>query len=753
MPDITIAPDITVLENLRNRTVSITIPDSTILETILEKISLEFVLADISDPESFLELLLLLKEFFEAANKLKFQELAEDARKAGKIVKTIMAQGEPDNAPGDTAESASLNLSGSISDIESLMDSLNLTISEMKSFLNFVIRSYELSLIAEPASPSCHEQETLSVNMDTIKTLHKFNADHNFIKVEPEQNLEPEIETDNIVETDPQIRQEVKLSATNAIHPGKLPTFLNNEDFAEFLSLQHNTLGNMESLILDIEKKNNMEYAQGELKRLFHTTKGEAGFLGLKDVEKVCHRAEDLMETKNFGNIVDTLLAVKDWLEVTYSVYAGNSEQTAPSPEQIIAMFDKDQSRPEQHSSSTQTEQYCLHPPSTLTESINVDASRLDRMVNIIGELAIAESMVTQSPEIATIASSTLLRSLSALHKITRELQTLGLSLRMVPLKSIFNRMARVVRDLARKTGKEIQFIVKGESTELDKTLVDKLGDPLIHLIRNSVDHGIEENSQHRVDNGKPKIATIELRAFHKGSNLFIEVEDDGRGINRTKLKDKAISQGIITADTAQHGDELLNLVFHPGVTTAIRVTDVSGRGVGMDVVKKSIESCRGKVSISSTEGKGTTCTIKIPLTLSIIDGLVVRVAEEIYVIPALSVVTSLKVDNKEISNVFAKGEMINVLGKMIPLFRLNRLFQLNGGVKDSCNGIIVVVEDNGLNTALMVDELMGKQNTVIKNLGMGMKEIKGISGGTIMPDGRVSLILDVAGIIELSHI
>lgn len=751
MPDIPIVPETTLLGHAKEKTVSDPIPERKVLAAILEDISLEFVLADTSDPATFSELLALLKHFFQAANQLNLSELAEDAKKAGKIVKKIMEQREPDHTSAGNEESSSLNFSGCISDTETLMDSLHLRISEMKSFLGFLTRSSEVSLQKGAATPSAPDMQMVSTTIERVHGLNKSDYGYDLIEVESEQNIA--VKTEESVEADYESRREPEVLTTCILHPGELPPFLNIEDFAEFLSLQKKSLESMEVLILDIERENNIAYAQRELKRLFHTTKGEAGFLGLKDVEKVCHRAEDLMDRENFGNIVDLLLAVKDWLDSTYSLYAGNPG-VAPSAEKIIAMLDGEE-KPYQNQRQPDSEESVtsIHPPSIMAELINVDASRLDRLVNMIGELAIAESMVTQAPEIISIASSSLLRSLGSLHKITRELQSLGLTLRMVPLKSLFNRMERVVRDLARKTDKQIQFIVKGESTELDKTIVDRLGDPLIHLLRNSVDHGIEESVQQRVNGGKPERATIELRAFHKGGNLFIEVEDDGRGINRTKLKERAICQGIIDADTPEDGEELLNLVFHPGVTTANKITDVSGRGVGMDVVKKSIESCRGKISISSAEGRGTTFSIRIPLTLSIIDGLVVRVSEERYVIPTLSVVTSLKVDKRQISNLFEKREMVSVIGKLMPLLRLNRLFQLSGGVEDTCDGIIVVVEDSGLKVALLVDELIGKQNTVIKKLGTGMEDIKGLSGGTIMPDGKVSLILDIAGIVELSRI
>ncbi|MBF0199814.1 MAG: chemotaxis protein CheA, partial [Desulfamplus sp.] len=606
-----------------------------------------------------------------------------------------------------------------------------------------------------------------------------------------------------------------KLSPGGLNHPGTLPSYLDMDDFGEFLSMQKNTLDKMETLILDIEKNRNLEFAQGELKRLFHTTKGEAGFLGLTDVENICHRAEDMMGTQGFERSVDVLLAIKDWLFDTFMLYAGQGTSPLP-PENIIEFMEKletesgimdmekgtvqgpdngnqpdsippgpgesidvEKGAAQRPDSRNQPDSIPPGPgesidvekgaaqrpdsrkqpdssPSKLAESINVDASRLDRLVEIIGEIAIAESMVTQSPEVIRNASPELMRALGSLHKTTRALQTLGLSLRMVSLKSTFSRMERVVRDLSKKTGKIIRFTMTGETTELDKNLVDRLGDPLIHIVRNSVDHGIEPSSSERVKVGKAETAAIEMRAFHKGGFLYIEVQDDGRGIDHRRIFEKAVTMGIIPGNTRANDmdrESLLNLVFHPGLSTAKKVTGVSGRGVGMDVVKKSIEACKGRVSITSVKGRGTICTIKLPLTLSIIDGLVVRVADQTYIIPALSVVTSMKIEKNRLSNVFETGEMIRVADGLIPLFRLTRLFNMEegNGEKPPWEGIIVIVEEGGIKTALLGDELLGKQSTVIKSLGSGMENIQGISGATIMPDGRVSLILDIGGIVELS--
>lgn len=717
------------------------------LESVLEEVSLELILADSSEPESFSSLLPLVKTIFETAKSSTLSELAEDAKRAGKLIKGIVDQTAED--PADQVEA------------------LHRIISEMQSFLHMIARM--------PAPPP-PETGDVTPSIPLPSTVTSPPPDEPESVPPPNEKVEP---------SDPPESQSL-------LHPGTLPSYLNMDDFSEFLSLQGDALARIETLLLDIEKNSQDQNAQGELKRLFHTTKGEAGFLGLIDVERICHKAEDLIESERFIDHVDTLFSVKDWLESTFAVYSGQTPPTPPDPvDQMVRRLKErpstmppDVSPPSVETSrqtdadptsvpkeipslplatDLQSDTPSVPPPdavsspiSKIAASIHVDAQKLDRLVEMIGEISIAESMVTQSPELSQNASPELLRAMNILHKTTRELQSLGLSLRMIPLKSTFQRMERVVRDLSKKTGKQIHFKMSGEGTELDKNIVDRLSDPLIHLIRNCVDHGVESDSQSRVKMGKPEAATISLRAFQKGGFLYIEVTDDGKGVDRNRLLEKAKAAGLLPEAfelSPQTTETLLDLIFHPGLSTAKVVTDISGRGVGMDVVKKSIDACKGKVSIASLTGKGTTCTIKLPLTLSIIDGLVVRVADEQYVIPTLSVVTSLKVTKRSLSNVFENAEMLDALGELMPLFRLSTLFKLKGKTAEApWEGIVVVVEDGGRKTALLADELIGKQNTVIKSLGPGMEDVQGVSGATIMSDGRVSLILDIGGIVALSH-
>ncbi len=393
-----------------------------------------------------------------------------------------------------------------------------------------------------------------------------------------------------------------------------------------------------------------------------------------------------------------------------------------------------------------------LVPQTTVAEAIKVDANRLDQLVDMIGELVIAESMVVREVELQGDMYTDLSRHVGQLDKITRELQLMAMSLRMIPIKSTFQKMARLVRDLSKKTGKLIEFHTSGEDTELDKTVVDKIGDPLVHMVRNSVDHGIESSPEERVKKGKPPIGNIYLRAYHSGGNIHIQVEDDGAGLNREAIIKKAMEQGLIRSEEGLSDHEVWNLIFEPGFSTAQVVTEVSGRGVGMDVVKKNIEALRGHVDIQSTPGKGTIFTIRLPLTLAIIDGMVVRVGEERYIIPTLSIIISIRPTEKDINTIVGKGEVLSFHGKLINLYRLNRLFNIPNAVEKYTDGTIVVVEVGNAQIGLLVDEILGQQQIVIKSLGDALKGVHGIAGGAIMPDGKVGLILDIAGILKLAE-
>ena len=380
---------------------------------------------------------------------------------------------------------------------------------------------------------------------------------------------------------------------------------------------------------------------------------------------------------------------------------------------------------------------------------VRVDTVKLDGLIDLVGELVIAQSMVVQNPELKAITSAHLSRCLGQLRGITSDLQRTAMSLRMVPIRNTFQKMSRLVRDLALQQGKEIALSLEGEDTELDRNIVEELSDPLVHMIRNSADHGIEM-PEARVAAGKPAAGTITLRAFHQGGFIVIQIEDDGRGLSAAKIRNKAIERGIIKADENLDEREIFDLIFAAGFSTAEKVTDLSGRGVGMDVVRRNIEKMRGKIEISSIEGEGTTFTLYVPLTLAIIEGLLVGIGEERYVIPTLSVRESFRPLPGMVTQVQGRGEVVSVRGRLTPILRLGRHLNTPHTALDPTQGIIVVVEAGQDSRCLLVDQLIGKQEVVIKSLGEMFRHQTEFAGAAILGDGRVGLILDINALVKL---
>jgi two-component system chemotaxis sensor kinase CheA len=380
---------------------------------------------------------------------------------------------------------------------------------------------------------------------------------------------------------------------------------------------------------------------------------------------------------------------------------------------------------------------------------VRVDTLKLDSLIDLVGELVIAQSMVVQNPELKAITSAHLSRSLGQLRGITSDLQRTAMSLRMVPIRNTFQKMSRLVRDLALQQGKEITLELEGEETELDRNIVEELSDPLVHMIRNSADHGIEMPAA-RSAVGKPSAGTITLRAFHQGGFIVIQIEDDGRGLSPAKIRAKAIERGIIRADEILDDRETFDLIFAAGFSTAEQVTDLSGRGVGMDVVRRNIEKMRGKIEIDSVEGRGTTFTLYVPLTLAIIEGLLVGIGDQRYVIPTLSVRESFRPLPGMVTQVQGRGEVVSVRGRLTPILRLGRHLNTPHTATDPTEGIIVVVEAGQDSRCLLVDQLIGKQEVVIKNLGDMFRHQTEFAGAAILGDGRVGLILDINALVKL---
>ena len=382
------------------------------------------------------------------------------------------------------------------------------------------------------------------------------------------------------------------------------------------------------------------------------------------------------------------------------------------------------------------------------SRTVKVDTNKLDSLFDLVGELVISTTLI--SGEMKSTNNNGSSKNLPQLNKITKDIQNQVMSMRMVSLKQTFQKMSRLVRDVSKQAGKQIKLQISGEETELDKNVIEEIADPLVHILRNSMDHGIEPENE-RVDKGKPKEGTVRLSAFHRGGNIVIEIEDDGKGLQKDRILKKAIEKGMIKDQSEISDNQIYNLIFAPGFSTAEKITNISGRGVGMDVVKRNIDKLRGKVEVTSHEGKGTLFTIKLPLTLAIIDGIVVKVGNMKYIIPTISIEESLRPKQEEINTIKNKGEVINMRGNLFPLVRLHKLYNIQTTMTNPWDAIAVIVETEGGRISIMVDELLGQQQVVIKSLGERFKNVKGISGGAILGDGKVGLILDVSGIREAS--
>ncbi len=394
---------------------------------------------------------------------------------------------------------------------------------------------------------------------------------------------------------------------------------------------------------------------------------------------------------------------------------------------------------------------------STITQksTIRIDTLKLDELFDSVGELVIAQNFIAQNEKIRSVEDESIGRTIDTLSKITKIIQDRVMSLRMVAIKDTFEKMKRVVRDTSKKTGKEVHLVVQGEETEIDKTMIDSLSDPLIHIIRNAIDHGLEANADERIKAGKSREGKITLKAFHKSGSIVISVSDDGRGINKERVLSKAIERGIVSGDENFTDSQIFALIMQPGFSTAETISDLSGRGVGLDVVKTSIEKLRGKIEIDSKEGEGTTFSMVLPLTLAIIDGMLVHAAGEIYIIPTLSVVESFRPEKEIVHMAKGKSEFVSLRGQNIPIIRLSDVFTLETQRIEPWEGILVCVETEIGRIAIMVDSLIGRQQVVIKTLGKSLTKLKEVSGGAILGNGEIALILNVdelRPLIEVPH-
>ena len=542
----------------------------------------------------------------------------------------------------------------------------------------------------------------------------------------------------------------------------------------EFSNEAREHLDNIEQGVLVLEDQPDDAATLSSIFRAFHTFKGASGFLRLMPVNRLSHELENLLDLARSGKLVlnpaviDLILEGRDVLKnFTNELQLQLSGEKPVEPihvpvndlvVRVRLVIENPAAPPVVASPAAATagggEASPIKPIATsdslkaVSTVMKVDTRKFDSLVELVGELVIAQSQISQHPDLISLASSPITRNLSQLSQVALELQKIAMSLRMVAIKGTFQKMNRLVRDLNAGTGKNVDLVIRGEDTEMDRTMVEELADPLMHMIRNSVDHGIEAPEK-RLAAGKPEKGVVRLSAFHQGGSIIVEIADDGAGLNTTRIFDKAVERGIVSADASLSDKEIFDLIFAPGFSTAEKITGISGRGVGMDVVKQNIAKMRGKIEIESVPGAGTTFRIFLPLTLAIIDGLIARVGEERYIFPTLSVCESFRPVPSMISRVQGKGEVVKVRDRQCPILRLYNHFNITPRTTDPCEGLLIVVESASQRRCIMVDELIGKQEVVIKSLDERFKTNKCIAGAAILGDGLVGLILDPRELVQ----
>jgi two-component system chemotaxis sensor kinase CheA len=572
-----------------------------------------------------------------------------------------------------------------------------------------------------------------------------------------------------------------------------LPADADADLLGDFVAESRELLEKSESALLELEGNPDDAEAVNTVFRAFHTVKGTSGFLGLELISELAHLAESLLsrirnkEIRLTGGFADLALQSLDMLKKSVAsvddalrgaplkMPTGNEELKSILADPEAAGITEElsgeifASRSGGKLQSDHLEEKLAEPGrscscATETEatgkklkvsqrgaefesSIRVNTIRLDRLVDIVGELVIAQSMIIQDRRLHKEDCQELLQKVTHAGKIVRELQDLSMSLRMIPLRGTFQKMQRAARDLARKSGKSVELITDDGETEIDRRMVDILNDILVHMVRNAIDHGIETPDEREMS-GKSPTGMVRLTAFHSGGAVVVEIQDDGRGLNRESILHKAIATGLVDPDKSLSDDEVFNLIFAPGLSTSESVTDVSGRGVGMDIVRQGVEALHGRLDIRTAPGEGSAFTVWLPLTLAITDGMLVRVGSERYIIPTVSI-HLFRATPDSLWAVSGWGELVLLRGEVMPVLRLNRFFGIDSAVEDPSLGLLVVVGNETKRCALLVDELLGQHQVVAKSLAHAVGKIRGVSGGAILGDGQVGLILDPGEMME----
>jgi len=535
---------------------------------------------------------------------------------------------------------------------------------------------------------------------------------------------------------------------------------------ADFTIEAREHIASIEKGLLTLEHHPDDKDAIHSVFRAFHSIKGLAGFLGLDQIQARTHEVETLLDGVRNGKhslsstLVDVVLHSTDYLSRSLRALdqsIGGEQVPLPALDIVLLgrVRDLQQGKITDTPASLTGGSGASSPPADASRARGVEASRvkvdthkLDALVEMVGELVVAQSLLRHDERLKHDANAIIAHKVSHMARITSEVQQITMSMRMVPIGQLFQKTARLARDLSRKSGKSVDFQTSGEDTELDRNIVEELADPLVHMIRNSMDHGLEIPAE-RLKSGKNPTGKVGLRAAHQAGVIVVEVFDDGRGLDAQKIRARAIERGIISEGSEHTEEELYNLIFVPGFSTASEVTDVSGRGVGMDVVKRHIERLRGRIEIRSTLGQGTTFLLKLPLTLAIIDGLIVGVGGQRYILPIVAVKEMFRPSRDSLTSIEGTKEMVRLRDLVLPVVRLSERFNLAPSSHGLEESLLIITETESRQFCLVVDELVGRQEVVIKSLGELFGNVPGVAGGAILGDGQVGLILDPAGVFE----
>ncbi len=578
-----------------------------------------------------------------------------------------------------------------------------------------------------------------------------------------------------------------------AVTDAMMDALITPEMVKQFVVDASELLDAMEQDLLSLEKApDTMELIESVFRNM-HSLKGNAGFFNYGDISQVCHRAETFLDMVRAGDVqaepnqISLILQVLDFLrsaienldngkppvisgkigllDLMTDVFALEAEapekkeassanaESSAAEEEKEREPEKKAAKPSATKKSKPVAKPNVKPHSSMSDVIRVDVEKLNKLMNLVGEIVISESMVSHNPDLRGLELESVEKSISYLQKNVRELQELATAMRMIPLSGLFSKMKRLIRDLATKNNKKIDLIINGGETEVDRSVLEHISDPLVHILRNSADHGIEV-PEARKKRGKTDTGRIELSAKQVGGEIWIVIEDDGNGLNREKILNKALEKGLITENDLDMPDEKVwNLIFQPGFSTADQVSDISGRGVGMDVVVRNVEKIRGRVEVDSTEGKGTRVNLRIPLTTAIVDGMLMRVEETIYAIPTLDIKESLQVGDQNVVDLMDGQEVIKIREQLIPILRLHELHELSFKAKPLSEGIVVVTEKGPQGIGFLVDEILGQQQLVIKPLPGYLGNIKGVSGCAVLGNGEICLILDLSNLIKMVEV